>query len=701
MRYPKLKEDKSSRDSTLTVREFDYGINKEAGKWASEDCVLEDCVNMDYEADTLKTRKGFSAVENSLIEPEEWDDEVYIPFTITPTVYYKNSKAYNLAYCCNGDISEARLRFFLVDSQGNKQSAGRINFHRVMYNEFYIPDNVFFLVTDGIDGIGVFAFISRWSYGTHYCAVYEASQNFTSWSETTQNFYVPTVLINGRGERYDAAHTLGDFNYPEPEHTEELNLLTGKYKCYFTTDGLSSYFRLPYGNLMQYGTFSCRLYLSADTYVQWDISGDYTSNTQTVYDQQITLFLDRTLGVLRFCTPTDDYHVPLIPGCKLNNIVVTATTTENICPNAVISSKGLVSLNNRIYLFGNSEKKNCIYSAKLSNPFYFTDSAKLYIGDGASAVTSLKVQNGKLIAFKPGETYRVITSFNDDSTKKLAVLPENIFYVKSDTLSAQTIDTNIGCPYPKTLRLCGSRLVWLAADGKVYALATTTYGNTTNIYRVSQPLGDSLALKLIGARNIFAVTDSGKYILVIDNTAFVMNFRVRGFGYSRTYYSKDDTLKSPAWFVWTLPEASTICGGEVVDGGAVFFSFLTPIAYYTSVLSGDTDNSVVYEHFDYVNCTSPVESGFKTKYFDFSRPDLNKRLDCVFINGGSTSDTTLTLSDGAADFIRTVHLTEGGKTVRLFAGMPACEGVSLKISSKSPFWVRNIVLKHKLLSDKG
>ena len=198
MRYPKLKEDKSSRDSTLTLREFDYGINKEAGKWASEDCVLEDCVNMDYEADTLKTRKGFSAVENSLIEPEDWDSEVYIPFTITPTVYYKNSKAYNLAYCCNGDDTEARLRFYLVDSSGNKQSAGRINFHRITYNEFYIPDNVFFLVTDGIDGIGVFAFISRWSYGTHSCVVYEANENFSSWTNTQGSFYVPTVLINGR-----------------------------------------------------------------------------------------------------------------------------------------------------------------------------------------------------------------------------------------------------------------------------------------------------------------------------------------------------------------------------------------------------------------------------------------------------------------------------------------------------------------------
>ncbi|MBR6902442.1 MAG: hypothetical protein IKN39_00960 [Clostridia bacterium] len=698
MRYPKLKEDKSSRDSTLTLREFDYGINKEAGKWASEDCVLEDCVNMDYEADTLKTRKGFSAVENSLIEPEDWDSEVYIPFTITPTVYYKNSKAYNLAYCCNGDDTEARLRFYLVDSSGNKQSAGRINFHRITYNEFYIPDNVFFLVTDGIDGIGVFAFISRWSYGTHSCVVYEANENFSSWTNTQGSFYVPTVLINGRGERYDAAHTLGDFNYPEPVHTEELNLLTGKYKCYFTTDGLSSYFRLPYGNLLQYGTFSCRLYLSADTYVQWNISGDYTSNTQTVYDQQITLFLDRTLGLLRFCTPTDDYHVPLISGCKLNNIMVTATTTDNICPDAVISSKGLVSLNNRIYLFGNSEKKNCIYSAKLSNPFYFTDSAKLYIGDGASAVTSLKVQNGKLIAFKPGETYRVTTSFNDESTKKLAVLPENIFYIKSDTLGAQTIDTNIGCPYPKTLRLCGSRLVWLAADGNVYALATTTYGNTTNIYKVSQPLGDSLAQKLTGARKVFAVTDGGKYILVIDDTAFVMNFRVRGFGYSRTYYSKDDTLKSPAWFVWKLPEACAIYGGEDVDSCAVFYSSLSPITYYTSIISGDTDNSVIYEDYEYKNCSSPIESGFLTKYFDFSRPDLYKRLDCVFINGGSNSDTTLTLSDGDNNYNKTVKLN---KTVRLLAGMPACEGVSVKLSSKRPFWVRNIALKHKLLSDKG
>ena len=700
MRYPKLKSDKSLQDNALLVREFDYGINKEAGKWASDDCLLEDSINMDYEADTLKTRKGFCAVENSLIEPELYDDTVYLPFTVTPTVYYKNSKSYNLAYSCSGDNTEARLRFFLVDTNGNIEPAGRINFHRITFDEFYIPDNVFFLVTEPVGGNGVFAFVSRSSYGTRSSVVYEATSGFSDWNNAAGNFYLPTALINGRGERYDEAHSLGDFNYPEPEHIEELNLLSGKYKCFFTSDGLSSYFRLPYGSLVQYGQFTCRLYLTSDYYVEWSITGDYTSATRTVNGEQVTLYLDRTLGVLHFTVSGGEYHIPLIEGVKLNNIMVIATTSQVVCPEAILSSSDLVMLNNRIYLFGSKERPNCIYSAKIANPFYFTDSAKLFIGDGGSGVTALKVQNGKLIAFKPGETYKIITSA-EEATKKLAVLPENIFYVKSDTLSVQTIDTEIGCPYPKTLKLCGSRLVWLSGDGTVYALATTTYGNTTNIYRVSQPLGESLKEALNTAQHIFAVTHAGKYILSVDDTAFVMNFRVRGFGYSRTYYSKDDTLKSPAWFVWKLPDDATIYGGANIDGNALFLSSPSDMYYYISTISGETDKSVVYKNFDTETVSAPISSGFCTKYFDFSRPDLYKRIDGVYINGSSGSDAEVTLSDGSAGFSKLIRLGSSNKAVALSAGMPACDGISIALSAKKPFSVRDITLKYKLLSYKG
>lgn len=700
MRFPGLKSDKLLSDKTLKVSEFQEGINDEAGRWANKDCVLQDSVNMNYTEDALKTRSGIRAVEESLTGPEEIDDTLYLPFTVTDTVYYKNSKPYNLAYCSTGYDAGTKLRIFLVDSSGNIQSAGSILFNRIDSSTYYVPKKVVFVVAGEMSGNGVFAFIECRNGQSMYCEIYEATENFASWQIASNSIYVPTVLINGRGEQYEAAASLGDFSYPEPEQLEEMNYLTTRFKCFFSSDGLSSYFRLPYGNLIGYPSLVCRLYYSADSYVQWSIPGYTTSNTQTVNGQQITLFLDRTLGLLRFCTPTDDYHVPIMPSCKLNNIMVIAGTNDNDNINAVVSSMGSVMLDNRVYFYGSGVKRNCIYCAKISNPLYFPESAKLYLGDGASAVTSLKVQNGKLIAFKPGETYRVITSFKDDIIKK-AVLPTNTIYMKPDALSAQTIDNNIGCPYPETVRLCGSRLVWLARDKRVYALATTTYGNTTNIYKVSQPLGDRLGEALKTAQTVFALTDSGKYILAVDKTAFVMNFRVRGFGYSRTYYSKDDTLKSPAWFVWKFNSNTAFYGGEVIDGGAVFLSCVNTMSYYLSIIAGRDDTVIGYKNGQYNAEEFPVTSYIKTKSIDFGNTSRLKRLDCIFVNGKSEDTVSLTIRDGNSSISLPANFKEISDYIKIGAGMPVCNEVSAEISCQKPFYIRNIVLKYKLLSDKG
>lgn len=702
MKYPALKRQQKEAEKTYTIAGFESGIDDNNGKFADDDAVLEDCQNMIFEDGYLKTRTGFRVKPGDIIKLEGYHDIVYLPFTVTETVYYINSAAYNLAYCCLGDDSEAILKVYLVSREGNISPAGEIYFHRVDSQLFNVPFNVFFTVANSIYGHGVFAYVSRAGRNTRAYNIYEATDNFTQWQSVSSSVYIPTVRIHGRGERYDRASSYTGLDYPEPERLEELNLLSGYYRCYFTSDGLSSIFRLPYGNIDVYSTLKCRLYSSSEEYIEWTIPDYEDRNTQVVDGKSVTLFLNRTLGTIRFYSSPEDYCVPVMPNCKANNIMVTACTLENIARDSIISSKGAVCVDNRLYFYGNENRKNCIYCSKMSNPLYIPESSKLYLGDATTPVVSLKVQNGKLIAFKSGETYRIITSFSDDVIEKETVLPESTIYVRGDTLSAQTIDNTIGCISEKTIRLCGSRLVWMGGDKSIYALATTTYGNTTNIYRISQPIDGRIKSIDFNIAKAFAITKGGKYILFLGSSVFAMNFKVRGFGFSKAYYAKDDTMKSPAWFAWHIPsDANFYNGAQTETNALIMSSFNREEAFYLTVPSGDCDSFMIRENDTDKEEEQAIESGIKTKIIDLGDAGRLKRIDSIFISGECSDKISLSVSDTENEYAYSVRLKQNGDFLRLASGIPYSGRAAIEIKSKSPLKIRSVLLKYKQLSDKG
>ena len=701
MKYNIPKEQGRLKTEVLNISDFCYGINDDSGEIATEGDLLKDCVNMEYISKTLSTRKGFKAKEDSLVSPGVYDETVYLPLTVTDTVYFENGVPKNLAYYCTGYADAATLYFYLADGDGNISPVGDIEFNRTDAEHFYIPQNVFFIVAQQSKGNGVYAFVYRKSGDDFAFEAYEAKEDFEEWENVSNTYYVPIVLVNGRGEQYNLAQIYYGVSYPEPRKPEELNIYNGKYMCYFTSDDFSVHFRLPYGNIPLLETFSCRVYTSADSYTEWSVppAADYA--TATLLGESIRLYIDRTLGVARFAKGSADYSVPRMENYGLNNIVFTSYVETDEFFEAIVSSKGAVSLNNRIYCFGGRKKRNCIFCSKSNNPFYFPVSSKLFLGDGATPVTALKVQNGKLIAFKPGEVYRVITAAENESTVTVD-LPQARTYIKGDTLSAQTIDNRIGCLSADTIRLCGNRLVWLAGDGEVYALATTTYGNTTNIFRISQPLGGRLksALALIG--NAFAVTNGGQYMLFVGETVFVMNHRVRGFGYSKTYYAQDDEIKSPAWYIWKLPENRSFFSGEVVNGAPVLVSLLNDgLCFYTSVLDGKTDTHLVKENGEIECVSTPFSSGLTTKLLDCGVRHKLKSLYSLLLSSFKESLINLHISDGKRSYKKKFQTEKGFSYIPFECGIPEFRLLSLSLWSDEAMAIESLDIICKTLSGVG
>ena len=702
MKYPSPKECEKLKTASLLIKDFMYGINDDTGETASKGDLLKDCVNMEYGGNAFVTRKGFMANENSVVYPAEYSAIAYLPFTVTDSVYFdEDGVPKNLAYCCTGSFDSATLSFYLTDSSGNISPIGSIQFSRSDSTHFYIPTNVFFMVSAPVSGNGVFAFVYRKSGGDFICEPYEAEEDFEDWADVSNSYYIPTVLINGRGEQYSDAQIYADVSLPEPRRPEELNLLTGEYRCYYTSDDCSSHFRLPYGNIPESASVSCRVYTEAGVYTQWLIAPFENYVNVTFRGAVVRLYIDRTLGVARFRVGTEDYCVPKMDSYSLNNIVFKSSVAEDDFYEAIVSSKGAVSLNNRIYCFGGRKKKNCVFCSKANNPFYFPKSSKLFLGDGTTAVTALKVQNGKLIAFKPGETYRIITAAESE-TPVTVDLPETTAYIKGDTLSAQTIDNGIGCAEAATIRLCGNRLVWLAGDGEVYALATTTYGNTTNIFRVSKPLGTRLKDALKNAENVFALTNGGQYLLFIGKTVFVMNHRVRGFGYSKTYYAHDDEIKSPAWYVWKLSEGFSYSGGEVVNGQPVLISVLDDgLTFYTAVSGGKTDTRLVIENGEITSVSAPFSSGFTTKMLDCGARHKLKSLYSFLLSSLKKSLINFEVTDGKRSFKRTVSSQNGFSYIPFDFGIPEFRLIGLSLWSNDEMSVESIDIVCKTLAGAG
>ena len=691
-----LPENERSR----TICEFVYGIDDSSGEYVSNEEVLSDCENMIYQKGKLNTRPGFSAIEESVVPPVEYADTVYLPFTVTDTVYYSGSKRYNVAYRCTGDVSFASLQVFFIDEEGNISSAGNIMCQRISESLFSIPTDVFFLVDRRVkeDGDGVFAFVTKQSYGDESYAIYEACGGFARWDNCESEIYVPTVRINGRGNRYDTASPLEDLNYPEPEMPETLNVLTGKFKCYFTADGLSSIFRLPYGSLDSLSPLVCRVYVSTDEYTEWVIPPTANHASAVIFGETVYLYVDRNLGVIRFWNGQSDYCIRIITGCPLNNIAVTAVTERSGGPGEIISSKGIAALGGRLYAYGNKIKPNCVYCAKQTEPLYFPDDAKLFLGDGTTGVTSLKVQNGKLIAFKPGEVYRIITSFSNEKYEKEAVLPETTLYIMGDKMKVQTIDTGIGCSAPKTIMLCGSRLVWLGSDGNAYALATTTYGNTINVYRVSRPVEQHIKAFAKNGSEPFAVNKDGYYILLFGGDVLIMNYKAKGFGYSKSYNAGDFVLKSPAWYRWKLPENAAYISAAGIGDGIILTSHIeNGLSGFLSTVSGERDSFIIRENGENRTVFTDIRGGFTTKYLDLDYPGRLKTIAKVLPCGECETPATLTFSNGVQKTASEVRFSGMFDYVQFGTGLAPSYGLITSLYCKKPFSVKDITVEFKML----
>ncbi len=409
--------------------------------------------------------------------------------------------------------------------------------------------------------------------------------------------YVPTVMINGVGEECEAE--------AEPSAYEDYNRLTRAFQCHFTTDGTSTTWKLPCGNLATDLPGGQRESEAGGTVakIELDVYGENglrTVEVQLVYneygrveEQSVTLSaaeagvtgygdevelrvrIDAAKGVLYTqlweTIPSGvGAQVTQIPGglpfLVTNNLRVTAWRSREYEKDRLTICKMTrgewfggdasgIAGGTRFFVCGNPDEPDLLCWSGIEHPLYFPEHNCVRVGDGHKALAAMGKQGSLLVLFKEREMYALQYSSGTESDYAFAESGGVAVTSYKARFLLIPINAAIGCDCPDTVRLTNNRLVWAHSDGRVYMLTATNQYSERNVRMINRnvyPLVHDCGKAAL--QDAQAVEYEGHYFLLVGNRVFLMNTQTSAFGSFNYYDDEDSAAKAIPWFAWTLPE---------------------------------------------------------------------------------------------------------------------------------------------------
>lgn len=568
MKYVSLKENKTKHLNIPVIRK---GLDICESKQQIEKLYLCDCKNVYYADGLIKTRKGFNADKNHIIKSSYIDDYASQTCVLTGTQVVIEDKKYRIVVD-NTEVAMAThyASIFFVGENREKRSAGCLEFNRISDEVFYTPSNITFFQSLPKNGGGIYAFVTcsnQYSDDKTY-KIYEISSNYKSWGLVT-DFYTPIAYVNGRGDSYQKAIDSKQVYTGEPHLLEPLNLLNGKFLSYFSSDGFSSRFALPFSNLND-ERVSCRIYYTETEYMDWHAFPGSTSAKKSFMGTDVTMNVDRTKGEIYFTVESGDYAVPLMSKYKANNMRVTATKQNEKDFGSVVSSTCCSSINSCLVFSGGNEKSK-VFTASYDKPLYFPFNGDIQIGDSSACVETMAVQSDSIIAFKKNGVYKLKVKKGKLKDAKAVLSDVTRTYYEKNDVSITEINQKNGCLNSNAITYIDDNIAWLDTDKQVYK-----FSDSFNVERITDKISSylqDLDDDLFASGGIVAGSD-GLYICLGNKVVF----------------GQFDILKNMgiAWYIWETPQDMHILSG-IENKTPVFLCNNDDTTYYLAVLSGDAD----------------------------------------------------------------------------------------------------------------
>ena len=622
MKYDFLKKGTAK---SLKIGKLNGGLNAYDSPVSINDNQLSGCKNVWFKQNSLQTRPGLSCNISKALETEIWGYSCDNKYKFYKAGLFLNGEYNRIAtaeVCC--DDSAYFCNVFLVGDSGNYTSIGRLTFFRITSEVFYIPVNIIFYTGKPQNGGGIFAMATLQNNTDptdRYYEFYEINIDFTEWGRVN-NFYIPVLYINGRGNKYELAKSNNQINTTAPRILESPNMLNGRFHAYFTSDGFSNSFRLPFVNLAS-ENIVCRIYYNLVDYVQWQINGNTITNTQEFFGNQVTMEVDREKGTVYFYTTQGDYAIPVMSMYNENNIKITATKEIENGIDKIMHSTCVLQHKSRIMISG-GESGNEIFVTSYENPLYFPQNSSVKVGREDSEVIDLLMQDSKVIVLKQDGIYSLVLK-EGKRINEISLLADNdkVFY-ESDSYSCYEISKQIGCKNSDCTSAVNNNTVFLGNDDRLYML-TSVSGD--NLFCISQQLGKAFeAFKNAD----FAFSGDNKYIILKDNNAFIAIF------------NKDNEI---SWYYWQFPDTFRISGGFFSNNIPAFLcSGIDTELSYIAFLDSFADEFLDYdEDGNIVKNQTKVESKIVTKHFNC--PNRSNKFESIYLALASKGNIVIKLND--------------------------------------------------------
>ncbi len=683
MKYGYLKGQGSK---SFKIRALSGGLDYENLPDNINDNQISDCKNMWYKNSRLKTRPGFRADSDRAVDTMIYGYTGELEYKVTDTAIYLYDEYYRIATADITTDDYAHYTYvYLVDLYGNITPAGYLSFLRIASDVFYLPTHINFFNGKPQNGGGIYALVTlcdKYNIANKNHHVYEINADFTEW-ERVYDYYIPTALINGRGNRYQVAKNETAFSAPNPTVLESQNMLESRFYSYYTSDGYSNSFVLPFNSISN-GEVSCRIYYSLDEYTEWVIPAGYIRDIKEFREKEITAYIDRTTGTLYFKDGPNDYPIPIMEMCGQNNIKVTASKdiTDGI---AKIAEASCVTRYNSKLLVAGGKNGNTVYISDYDNPLYFPNISAQEIGESNSPITYMSSQQGKVLVFKDNELH-LLTVKDGDTVNEITLLHDNDkVFKKAARLTSEQISQNIGCDNKATVSFCNGRTFWLGGDNTVYNFEVK--GKKINKVCACR----DFELDYYNRRFVKAVGGDDYYILISGEKIIVVD-------------SSD--LKNFKIFYWETPSKLNIESGFYFSGKHFFLCTGSDSQLaFIATLEGKTDSILYFsddEERTIMQKNIPVTCGFATKHYSLGNKNDKKNIEGIYLNLAAKGRVKIAVNEAYKTDVNFGFLNEDYdkceyKSVRLSPHIYNTNMVTLKLESDKEMSIGEIEIRYRVM----
>lgn len=631
MKFSSLNRKNAKR---LRVKSFSGGTDLYNSPFNIADNSLADMKNMICEGGVLKSRQGLIATTENIIKSDSADLDDVIAYRVTDTSVCIDGE-YKKIVTADYLLSDAHYYcyIFFLGADGSLTDAGYICYNRVSDNCFYQPVNLLFYTGEPINGGGIFLLATAADAynGTQYSyRIYEISADMTAWNAVT-DYYTPVVYINGRGTRYEEAKATNSAYTGQPRLLESRNMLTSRFKAYYTSDGYSSCFRLPFTELAD-ESIVCRIYTAPDDYTEWFIEPTMSTATATFYTASITLKVDREKGIMYFTDSQGEYPIPVMGRYHENNIRVTAgKEVENGFKRAVSSTCCTVYGTKTVFSGGCD--KGTVLCISRANPLYFPETSYAAVGGRDKAINALTAYENGIIAYKSDEIYELKLK-NGAALNSSALLADDgsVFFEK-DRFAVGKIDVNIGCLNKSTAVICGDRAVWLGNDGNIYSLNTAS----KSCERLSEAISPYLEkLSEAELERACAYGNSEQYMLMTGSKAVIMKYGE----------------KKSEWYIWDFGGIGLMGAISNKKKQRFFCTGNDGKIFYSAEPSGSRDTDISLKNGTPTAVVKNIYCSATTRCFDFGGTDTQKLIESIAFSAGASGKLDILFNGMHFDTLR-------------------------------------------------